>query len=100
MIAPKARNEPSASVDTPVSPCPIVQPSAVTPPKPIRMPPTTWLARSSTDREALPAERPRGERHGRRADEHAEHAGDAEGQHARLVGPEHQQLEQVRDRRR
>ena len=46
-IAPTARNEPSASVDTPESPWPIVQPSAVTPPKPISMPPTTWLARSS-----------------------------------------------------
>src|SRR4029078_6907450 len=30
-----ATNEPSASVDTPVSPCPIEQPNAITPPIPI-----------------------------------------------------------------
>jgi len=33
--------EPMASVETPVSPWPIVQPSAVTPPNPISTPPTT-----------------------------------------------------------
>ena len=33
----------------PVSPWPIVQPSAVTPPKPMRTPPTMWLATSSTE---------------------------------------------------
>ena len=50
-------------------------------------------------REALPAERLRRERHRRRADEHAQHAGDAEGQHARLVGPVDEQLQQVGERR-
>ena len=49
MIAASARNEPTASVDTPVIPCPIVQPSAVTPPKPISTPPTMWLATSSVE---------------------------------------------------
>jgi hypothetical protein len=33
----------------PVSPCPIVQPSAVTPPKPIITPPTMWFATSATE---------------------------------------------------
>ncbi len=58
-----------------------------------------WFATSSTDAEALPAERPRGERHRRGAGDHAQHAGDAEREHARLVGPQHQQLEQIGDRR-
>ena len=49
MIAANVRIEPTASVEIPVSPWPIVQPSAVTPPKPIRTPPTMWLATSSTD---------------------------------------------------
>src|SRR6266511_5625244 len=48
-IAPTVSSEPIASVDTPVRPCPIVQPSAVTPPKPIITAPTTWLPTSSTE---------------------------------------------------
>src|SRR5215470_512191 len=55
MIAATASSEPSASVESPVSPCPIVQPRAVTPPKPINTPPTIWLTRSST--EANPSQR-------------------------------------------
>src|ERR1700676_2025854 len=41
--------DPKARVDIPVSPWPIVQPSAVTPPNPINTPPTIWLTRSSTE---------------------------------------------------
>src|SRR5450432_3389876 len=50
-----AITEPSARVDMPVNPWPIVQPRAVTPPKPINTPPTIWLTRSSTD--ANPSQR-------------------------------------------
>src|SRR5215468_3102531 len=48
-------SDPMAKVESPVSPCPIVQPSAVTPPKPINTPPTIWLTRSSM--EAKPSQR-------------------------------------------
>ena len=100
MIDANARNEPTASVDTPVSPCPIVQPSAVTPPKPIRIaaddvvgdvldrrrsPPSgtsATRAPSPPSRPSCPA-RPRCRRSATRD----------------CVGPQHQELEQVRDRR-
>jgi hypothetical protein len=35
------------SVEMPLSPCPTVQPMAVTPPTPMSTPPTRWLATSS-----------------------------------------------------
>ena len=46
-MLPKATKLPSASVEMPVSPCPTVHPSAVTPPTPISTAPTRWLAVSS-----------------------------------------------------
>ena len=41
-----AINEPSASVDTPVTPCPMVQPMASMPPKPINTAPIICVIRS------------------------------------------------------
>ena len=49
-MATKVTIEPSASVEKPVIPWPMVQPSAVMPPKPISMPPTMWFAVSSASR--------------------------------------------------
>ena len=46
---------PSDKVDNPDSPCPTVQPNAVTPPTPISTAPTTWLAVSSVP--AKPSQR-------------------------------------------
>src|SRR5258708_288884 len=46
-MARKARIDPSARVEKPVRPWPMVHPIAVTPPKPISWPPITWLAVSS-----------------------------------------------------
>ena len=99
MIAANARNEPTASVDTPVMPWPIVQPSAVTPPKPIRTRADDVVGDVLHRAEALPAERPRRQRVGRRARQHPEHAGDAERHDPRRVAPEHQQFERIGDRR-
>jgi hypothetical protein len=45
-----AMKEPIASVDSPDRPWPTVQPSAVTPPKPISTAPTSWLRRSPSRR--------------------------------------------------
>ncbi len=42
-----ASTAPPDSIDRPVSPWPIEQPSAVMPPKPISVPPTRWLASSA-----------------------------------------------------
>ena len=50
MMARKVTIEPSASVENPVIAWPMVQPSAVIPPKPISRPPTTWFAVSSASR--------------------------------------------------
>jgi len=46
----KVMIEPSARVETPEIAWPMVQPSAVMPPKPISIPPTTWLAVSAASR--------------------------------------------------
>ena len=46
---------PSASVDRPLSPWPMVQPMAVTPPTPMSTAPTRWLAVSSVP--AKPSQR-------------------------------------------
>ncbi len=46
-IAMKVMIEPSARVEMPETPWPIVQPSAVTPPKPISAPPIMWRAVSA-----------------------------------------------------
>ena len=77
----------------------MVQPSAVMPPKPISMPPMMWLRRVLGVAEALPAEGARGERVGGRAGDHAGRRGDAVGDDLRLVGPQHQVLERVGERR-
>src|SRR4051812_49756369 len=50
------RIEPTASVEKPVRPCPMVHPRAVTPPKPIRMPPSTWFAVSAGPADPSPRE--------------------------------------------
>jgi regulator of protease activity HflC (stomatin/prohibitin superfamily) len=55
MMPATAMNEPMASVDKPDKPWPMVQPRAVTPPKPISMAPTSWLRRSPM--EAKPSQR-------------------------------------------
>ena len=51
----RAMKEPIARVDTPDRPWPIVQPIAVTPPKPISTAPMSWVRRSSI--EAKPSQR-------------------------------------------
>src|SRR5512139_3040819 len=48
-MATKARMEPSARVEKPVMPWPMVQPIASTPPKPIRIAPTRWLTKSRAE---------------------------------------------------
>ena len=48
-MEPKARIEPSASVETPVTPWPMVQPMESTPPTPMSTPPATWLAKSAPE---------------------------------------------------
>ena len=40
--------DPSASVAKPGSPCPIMQPKAVMPPRPASIAPTMWRLRSAT----------------------------------------------------
>ena len=52
-------------------PWPMVQPSAVMPPKPIRMPPTMWMAVSSASRKPSQRKFFDGERVGGRAGDHA-----------------------------
>ena len=47
MMEATAMSEPAASVETPVTPCPIVQPRASTPPNPINRPPARWLTISA-----------------------------------------------------
>ncbi len=54
-MAPTAMKEPMASVDSPVRPWPMVQPMAVTPPKPISTAPRSCWRRSSS--EANPSRR-------------------------------------------
>src|SRR5574337_646286 len=49
-IATNVTMEPTARVENPLSPWPMVHPSAVIPPKPMRSPPTIWLAVSSASR--------------------------------------------------
>lgn len=46
MMPPRARQEPSASVDMPVMPCPMLHPIASTPPTPMSTPPTICLTKS------------------------------------------------------
>src|SRR3569832_1832162 len=48
-MATKVRMEPSARVEKPVTPWPMVQPIASTPPNPIRIAPTRWLKKSRTE---------------------------------------------------
>ena len=50
-VAPAVVNEPIARVDTPLRPCPILQPPAMMEPVPMSVPPTRALA-------ALPAKVP------------------------------------------
>jgi hypothetical protein len=49
IIDAKVTNDPNASVDTPVTPCPMVQPRDNTHPTPISTAPTTCLKKSDLE---------------------------------------------------
>src|SRR5665811_1732107 len=57
MMPVSATKEPMASVETPDNPWPMVQPMAVTPPKPIRTAPSSRLRRSSKEAKPSPFHR-------------------------------------------
>ena len=63
---------PSDSVDRPDKPCPIVQPSAVTPPTPIKHGTDEVIGGVLGAAETLPAKRARGQRDQRTADDDAD----------------------------
>ena len=57
-MAAKVRNEPSASVETPVMPWPMVQPSAITPPSPISAAPARLRSVSPVSEKVVMRNRP------------------------------------------
>ncbi len=69
-----AMNEPTASVETPESPCPIVQPSAVTPARAHQHAAHHVVGYVLGIAETFPAEGAGGQRVHRRAGNHADHA--------------------------
>src|ERR1035437_4181407 len=56
-IPKTAIKEPIDKVERPDRPCPIVQPRAVTPPKPIKIAPNNWARRSSNEANPSPFQR-------------------------------------------